>query len=234
MRDPLPGISDTPDHVRVLSRLELTSRPIRFETLNDFVDLVRVRRDHSIVAGFGEIFRLPVERHDPGGVIVDHHGLLMRQLEAGATIDHFDPCGAKLLATFVVLFFAVAARRVQHDTHLDAPPVGFDHCLQNIRIGKHEHLDAKGCFGVIDRIENGAHGIVGQYHQISGHKTLLPELRFQNFVKRAAAAGAQSVSSRVSLSRPQIAYDATPRRYRSTPSTDHECRSRLRCPRRPQ
>jgi hypothetical protein len=38
---------------------------------------------------------------------------------------------------------AVAAHRIQHDAHVDIPPMGGNHGRQQRWIGKDEHLDAQ-------------------------------------------------------------------------------------------
>ena len=98
-----------------------------------FAHFVRMRGDHGIVAGLGKVLGLPVQRLDEGGLIVDHHRLLVGHFEGGIAVDHLDAGVRQQLAGLIVLFLAAAARRIQHDPHFHAAPVRRDHRVQQLR-----------------------------------------------------------------------------------------------------
>ncbi len=143
--------------------------PVGLEALDDFVDLVRVRGDDGVVARLGQVLGLPVERLDERRLVVDHHRLLVREVERRIAVDHLDSSGGECLPRVLVLFFAAAASRIQHDAHLHAAGSGGDHGLEQFRIGEDEHLDSERFLGAVDGIENRLGGVVGQNNQRAGH-----------------------------------------------------------------
>src|SRR5262245_39109438 len=91
--DPLPTIAHAPDHVRVVAGSERLTGPVSVEALHDLINLMLMRSDDRVVASLCQILRLPVQRHDPRGLVVDDHRLLMSEVEGGRAVEDFDSCG---------------------------------------------------------------------------------------------------------------------------------------------
>ena len=136
--------------------IERLALPVGVEALHHLVDLVRVRGGHRVVAGLGQVLRLPVERLNEGRVIVYHHRLLVGYFEGRIAVDYVDPGIGQQGPRLIVLLFAATPGRIQHDPDLHAAPLGGDHAMQQLRVGKQKHLDAQRLLGVIDRVEDRA------------------------------------------------------------------------------
>ncbi len=104
--------------------------PIGFKAFGDFADLVAVFGDDGVIAGFGEVLGLPIERHDERSLVIHHHGFLMREIEGRIAVNDLDAGVGQHLARFFVLGFPAAASRIEHDTDLHAAAVGRDGRVQ--------------------------------------------------------------------------------------------------------
>ena len=74
---------------RAATRIEFLTVPIGFEAFDDLGDLVGTGRHDGVVTGFGEVLVGPVQRLGEGELAVDHHRLLVRQIERrGDRLDY--------------------------------------------------------------------------------------------------------------------------------------------------
>ena len=64
--------------------------PIGFKAFHDFGDFVALFGDHRIVAGFGEVLGLPIERHHERRLVIHDHGFFVGEVEGRIAVDHFD------------------------------------------------------------------------------------------------------------------------------------------------
>src|SRR5271154_1502336 len=51
LRDPVPAVAAAPDQMGMLVPLKGLSRPVRFETLDDFRNFMSVRSNNGVIAG---------------------------------------------------------------------------------------------------------------------------------------------------------------------------------------
>jgi hypothetical protein len=79
--DAVPAVRRAPDQMGAATRIEFLTVPIGFEAFDDLGDLVGTGRHDGVVAGFGEVLIGPVQRLGEGELAVDHHRLLVRQIE---------------------------------------------------------------------------------------------------------------------------------------------------------
>ncbi len=210
MRDLIPAITAAPDQVGTLRRPELPAVPVGLEAVHHLVNFVLVRGDHRIIAGFGEVLGLPIERVDEGRRAVYHHRFFMRQVEGRVAVDHLDAGRGQLFPRPLVLRLAAAARRVQHQPHLDAPPVRARHRFHQRGVRKHEHLDPQRFLRPVDGFEDGLGRLIGQDNQRTRH-----------------VASLAAISS--SPARARTAFGRARRKPRPATTTARECRSRPPC-----
>src|SRR5271157_128952 len=69
----LSAIPNAPDQMRLLARREGGAVPIGLEALDDLRNLVTVLGHDRVVARFGEILSLPIERHDERCFVINYH-----------------------------------------------------------------------------------------------------------------------------------------------------------------
>src|SRR5208337_498078 len=74
---------------RWFARGKLLAVPIRVKTLDDLSHFMSVFGDDSVVTRFGEILRLPIERHDERRLLVHHHGFLVGKIERRIAVEDF-------------------------------------------------------------------------------------------------------------------------------------------------
>ena len=164
LRDALSPVAAAPDQMELLVPPERDARPVRFEALDDFCDIVWMCRNNGVVASFGQVLRVPVEGFHKGRLIIHNHGLLMRRVVVGVAVDDFYTARLKFLAGCLIFRFTVAADWIQHDAYAHAAPLCGNDSLQEFWIGKQEHFDAQGCLRVVDGIDNRFCGIIGHHH----------------------------------------------------------------------
>ena len=144
MRETLAAVVVAPDEAR---RRRPASNGLRCQSASkhgdDLVDLVLVRRDDRVVAGFRDVARLPVERHDERGRVVDDHRLLVREVERRIAVQYRHAALRERPARLLVLGLAAAARRVEHHPDVDAALARGDHRRDETRVGEREHLHAQ-------------------------------------------------------------------------------------------
>ncbi len=169
---PLPSVADAPDQVALVAGIETLALPIGVEAFHHLVHFVAMRSHHRIIARLGQVLGLPVQGLDEGSFVIHHHRLLMGDVEGRIAVDHLDGRVGQDLAHVGIFFLAAAARRVQHDPHLHAPPVRRDHRMQKLRIGEQEHLDAQRFLGTVDGLEYRPRGIIGHDNQVTRHMGL--------------------------------------------------------------
>jgi len=97
-------------------------------------------------------------------LVVDHHGLLVRQVKLGIAVEDVHASGSQELTTLGVFGFAAAARRIQHHLRIDAAFVRSDDRLQNRRVREDKHLDPQRLGCMVDRIQQRTRGIVGKHN----------------------------------------------------------------------
>src|SRR6267142_2761852 len=110
--DPVPPRSRTPDEMGLVVRIEALTMPVGLEALDDLGHVMMARRDHRVVTRLRQVSRGPVERLDKCRLIIDHHRLLVREVEGGIGIPHVDLCPLARLPGGVVVVLTAAAGRV--------------------------------------------------------------------------------------------------------------------------
>ena len=116
---PLAPVADAPDQVRVVAGRKVGPMPIGLKTLDDLVDFVLMGGNDGIVAGYRQVLGLPVQRLYIGGRIVDHHRLLVGEVELGIAVEDLDSGLGQDFAGLLVLLLAAAPGGIEHDAHLE-------------------------------------------------------------------------------------------------------------------
>jgi hypothetical protein len=98
---------------------------------------------------------------DNGRLIIDHHRLLVRDVEDGIAVAHRNTRMLELRASLLVLGLPAAPGRVQHHPHLNAALPGSNDTGEQPGVGEHEHLDAQRLLGSRNRVEKRLSGVVG-------------------------------------------------------------------------
>jgi len=144
--------------------------PVVLEALNDFIDLLGIGGDDGIVAGVGQILKVPVEGLHEGSVVIDDHGFFVSDIEIGIGIDDLDTGGFEFLVGFRVFGFAIAAGGIEHDANVEAPFLGIDDGGNEVGVGEEEHFDANGFLGATNGIEERLGRVVGENDEgVVGH-----------------------------------------------------------------
>ncbi len=146
-----------------------SSSPVGFEAVDDLGDFVGAGGDDGVVARHREVLLGPVQRLDERVVVVDHHGLLVRQIKGRVAGPDLDAEPLQRLPRGVVVGFPVATLGVEHDLDIHAAPVGGNHRLQQRRVVEGEHLDPHRPGGRGDRVEHRLRRVVGQDDQRTRH-----------------------------------------------------------------
>jgi hypothetical protein len=165
----LAAVVRAPDQGGIGVRLELLVLPVGVEAGDHLVHFMAMAGHDGVVAGQGQVAWLPVQGFDISGFIVDHHRLLVRQREGRVAVAHLDAGVNEFLAGLLVLRFAAAPRRVEHDAHLDAALVRGDHRVDQGRIGEQEHPDVERLLRAGNRVDQRRGGVVRQNEQFVGH-----------------------------------------------------------------
>ncbi len=152
--NPFPAIPAAPNQLSILPRCKILAAPICFEAVDNLRYFVRLRSNDGVVAGFGQVLALPIQRFHKCGGIVDDHRFFVGKVEGGVAVQHVDAGGQQCAAAFIVLRNPIAAFGIQHDPHGHTPAMRFHHGGNQRRIGKDEHLDAKGFRRMIDCVQN--------------------------------------------------------------------------------
>ena len=167
-------LSGTPDQLRVRDAVRSLRAPSRRRStrlISLFFEFVR--RDDRVVARFGQISRLPVQRLDEADLVVDHHRLLMRQVELRIAVAHLDAGVGERGARLFVLGLAAASRRIQHHAHFHAAPLGGDYRTEQRFVGEQEHPDVQRLLRAVDGVEDRLRRVVGQNDQCVRHRSFL-------------------------------------------------------------
>src|SRR5580704_9624101 len=160
--DTFAAVAGAPDQMRGLAGIEGLAFPVGFETLDDFPNFLFVRSDDGVVAGFGKVFRFPVEGFYEGAGVVNDHGFLVGHAESGVAVLHAYARGFEHFARVLIFGFAAAAAGIQHDSHVDAALLRRDYRLQKLGVGEDEHFYAQRFLRAVYGVNDGLGRIIWQ------------------------------------------------------------------------
>ena len=89
----------------------------------------------------------------------------MGKRELLAAVTDLDTRLQQQLARLLILAFAVAARRIQHDPDVDAAMLRGDHRIEKERVREQKHSYVQRALCRVDRIDDGVWGIIRKYNQ---------------------------------------------------------------------
>src|SRR5215471_20656732 len=140
---PIYKLSDTvttivvaPDETRLVSHIKFFSVPVGLETVDDFLHLVVMCGDDSIIACLRQVLGFPVERFHERGLVVHHHRLLVCDHERRIAVDHCDTHLLEFPARRFVLWLAATPGRIEHNPDFDPTLVCSDHGGEQRRVGE--------------------------------------------------------------------------------------------------
>jgi hypothetical protein len=160
--DAVAAGAGAPHEAALCRRLERLPVPVGLEALDRLGHFAPMVRHDGVIARRGQVLGGPVERLDERGALVDHHRLLVREVERGAGVLHGDVRSLERPAGGGVVLPAAAARRVEHGAHGDASPPGRDDRPEQRRMREGERLDTKRTSGAVDRVHDRLHRVVWQ------------------------------------------------------------------------